>query len=79
MTGRRKEMNRVALFHLGENIRHPGMGHSMGGDLKGKTRGQVIYSVLYSENKKPDGPVKRTDRGTFKLNAKGPKAQTERA
>jgi hypothetical protein len=38
MTGRRKEMNRVALFHLGESIRRPGMGHSMGGDLKGKTR-----------------------------------------
>jgi HB1, ASXL, restriction endonuclease HTH domain len=38
--------------------------------LKGKTPGQVIYSVLYSENKKDDGLVTRTGKGQFKLNPK---------
>jgi hypothetical protein len=38
--------------------------------LKGKTPGQVFYSVLYSESKKPDGLVTQVDRGTFKLNPK---------
>lgn len=36
--------------------------------LKGKTPGQVIYSVIYAESKKPDGLVIQTGRGTFKLN-----------
>jgi hypothetical protein len=36
--------------------------------LAGKTPGQVVYSILYSENKKPDGLVTRTGKGEFKLN-----------
>jgi HB1, ASXL, restriction endonuclease HTH domain len=43
-------------------------------DLKGATPKQVIYSVLYSENKRPDGLVVRVDAGTFKLNPKRRKA-----
>jgi HB1, ASXL, restriction endonuclease HTH domain len=39
-------------------------------NLAGKTPGQTIYSVLYSEAKRPDGLVVQVDRGTFKLNAK---------
>jgi hypothetical protein len=38
--------------------------------LKGKTPGQVIYSILYTENKKPDGVFVRTDTGVFKLRPK---------
>jgi HB1, ASXL, restriction endonuclease HTH domain len=38
--------------------------------LKGKTPGQTIYGVLYSESKKADGLVVQVDRGTFKLNPK---------
>ena len=38
--------------------------------LAGATPGQVVYSILYSENKRPDGLVTRVDRGTFKLNPK---------
>jgi hypothetical protein len=43
-------------------------------NLKGATPKQVFYSVLYGENKKPDGLVTRVDAGTFKLNAKRRKA-----
>jgi hypothetical protein len=42
--------------------------------LAGKTPGQVIYSVLYSESKKPDGLVIQTGRGEFRLNANRRKA-----
>jgi hypothetical protein len=38
--------------------------------LKGRTPGQVVYSVLYTESKKADGFVVQVDRGTFKLNPK---------
>jgi hypothetical protein len=38
--------------------------------LKGKTPGQVFYSTIYSESKKPDGLVVQTGRGAFKLNPK---------
>jgi hypothetical protein len=48
-------------------------------NLEGKTPGQVVYSVLYSENKKPDGLVTPVDKGTFKLNPKRRKAQAVRA
>jgi HB1, ASXL, restriction endonuclease HTH domain len=37
-------------------------------ELKGKTPKQQVYSLLFSENKKPDGIVSRTAPGTFKLN-----------
>ena len=36
--------------------------------LKGKTPGQVFYSVLYAESKKADGLVVHTGKGLFKLN-----------
>jgi hypothetical protein len=36
-------------------------------NLGGKTPGQTVYSILYAENKKPDGLWHRTDRGTFTL------------
>lgn len=38
--------------------------------LQGKTPGQAIYSLLYSENRKPDGLFERVERGTFKLRVK---------
>jgi hypothetical protein len=38
--------------------------------LAGKTPGQVVYSLLYSESKKADGLVVQTGRGEFKLNPK---------
>ena len=43
-------------------------------NLQGATPKQVIYSVLYSENRRADGLVTRTDKGTFKLNPKRRKA-----
>jgi hypothetical protein len=43
-------------------------------ELKGKTPGQTFYSVLYAENKKPDGLVTQTSRGMFKLNPNRRKA-----
>jgi HB1, ASXL, restriction endonuclease HTH domain len=42
--------------------------------LKGKTPGQVVYSLLYSESKKPDGLVVQTGKGEFRLNPKRKKA-----
>ena len=39
-------------------------------NLRGATPKQVIYSVLYSENKRPDGLVVRVEAGTFQLNPK---------
>lgn len=39
-------------------------------NLKGKTPGQVVYSVLYTEAKRDDGLVIQTGRGEFKLNPK---------
>jgi hypothetical protein len=44
--------------------------------LAGKTPGQVVYSVLYGESKKPDGLVVQTGRGEFKLNPKRKPAAT---
>jgi hypothetical protein len=38
--------------------------------LRGKTPGQVFYSTLYSEAKKPQGLVVQVSKGTFKLNPK---------
>lgn len=39
-------------------------------NLNGATPKQVIYSVLYSENKREDGLVIRTGKGEFRLNPK---------
>ena len=36
--------------------------------LTGKTPKQTLYGTLYAENKKTDGLVTRTAKGTFKLN-----------
>jgi hypothetical protein len=41
--------------------------------LAGKTPGQTVYSILYSESKKPDGRFVQVGRGGFKLNPKRPK------
>ena len=44
-------------------------------NLKGATPKQVFYSVLYGENKKPNGlVVKAGEGGTFRLNPKRAKA-----
>jgi HB1, ASXL, restriction endonuclease HTH domain len=43
--------------------------------LAGKTPGQVVYSVLYSESKRPDGLVVQTGRGEFRLNPQRRKAK----
>jgi hypothetical protein len=37
-------------------------------NLNGRTPGQTIYSVLYSESKRADGLVVQTGKGEFKLN-----------
>jgi HB1, ASXL, restriction endonuclease HTH domain len=39
-------------------------------NLKGRTPGQTVYSILYSESKKSDGLVVQVERSTFRLNAK---------
>ena len=36
--------------------------------LAGKTPGQTVYSILYSESKKPDGRFTQVGKGEFKLN-----------
>ena len=46
--------------------------------LKGKTPGQVVYSVLYTESKKADGVVVQTGKGEFKLNPNRRKAKAAR-
>jgi HB1, ASXL, restriction endonuclease HTH domain len=46
--------------------------------LAGRTPGQTIYSVLYSESKKADGLVLQTGRGEFKLNPKRRKADASK-
>jgi hypothetical protein len=61
LAGRRKPMRVPAIIAAGVPLAT---------SLKGKTPGQVFYSVLYSESKKPDGLVTQVDRGTFKLNPK---------
>ena len=46
-------------------------------NLMGATPKQVFYSVLYSENKRPDGLVTKAGKGgQFKLNPKRAKTTT---
>jgi hypothetical protein len=45
-------------------------------NLGGKTPGQTIYSVLYSESTKADGLVFQTGKGTFRLNPKRKRARS---
>ena len=49
MTGKRKPMSVAEIAEAAIPL----------SDLKGATPKQVIYSVLYSENKRPDGLVTR--------------------
>jgi hypothetical protein len=60
LTGKRKPMRVPAIIEAAVPL----------SNLQGKTPGQVIYSVLYTEAKKPDGLVTQTGRGEFKLNPK---------
>jgi hypothetical protein len=62
LTGKRKPMR--------SSRRSSPAGVPLATSLKGKTPGQVFYSVLYSEAKKPDGLVVQTGKGMFKLNPK---------
>jgi hypothetical protein len=61
LTGKRKPMRVPEIIAAGVPLAT---------SLKGKTPGQVFYSTLYSESKKPDGLVIQTGRGEFKLNPK---------
>lgn len=58
LAGRRKPMRVPAIIEAAVPLAT---------GLKGRTPGQVIYSVLYSEAKKADGLVVQTGRGEFKL------------
>jgi hypothetical protein len=46
-------------------------------NIKGATPKQQFYSLLYSENKRPDGLVTQVERGTFKLNLKRKSAKAK--
>jgi hypothetical protein len=61
LSGRRKPMRVPAIIEQAVPLAT---------GLKGKTPGQVVYSTLYTENKRPDGLVVQTGRGAFKLNPK---------
>lgn len=43
--------------------------------LTGPNRGQTIYSILYSDNKKADGDFKSVGKGLFILNPKAKRLQ----
>jgi HB1, ASXL, restriction endonuclease HTH domain len=58
LSGRRKPMRVPAIIEAAVPL----------SNLSGKTPGQTVYSVLYSEAKREDGLVVQVDRGTFKLN-----------
>jgi HB1, ASXL, restriction endonuclease HTH domain len=60
LTGRRKPMTVAEIADAATPM----------SNLNGATPKQVIYSVLYSENKREDGLVVRVDKGTFRLNPK---------
>jgi len=64
LAGRRKPMRVPAIIEAAVPL----------SNLRGKTPGQVIYSVLYTEAKRADGLVVQTGRGEFKLNPKRRKA-----
>ena len=70
LRGRRKPMRVPAIIEAGVPLATT---------LKGKTPGQVFYSVLYSEAKKADGLVVQTGRGEFKLNPKRRRSTKVRA
>jgi hypothetical protein len=58
LTGKRKPMRVPAIIEQAVPLSR----------LGGRTPGQVIYSVLYTEAKRDDGLVVQTGRGMFKLN-----------
>ena len=64
LAGKRKPMRVPAIIEAAVPL----------SNLRGKTPGQVIYSVLYTEAKKVDELVVRTGKGKFKLNPKRRKA-----
>lgn len=64
LAGRRKPMRVPAIIEAAVPL----------SNLRGKTPGQVVYSVLYTEAKRADGLVVQTGRGEFKLNPKRRKA-----
>jgi hypothetical protein len=64
LAGKRKPMRVPAIIEAAVPL----------SNLRGKTPGQVIYSVLYTEAKRADGLVVHTGRGEFKLNPKRRKA-----
>lgn len=64
MTGKRKPMTVAEIAEAAIPL----------SNLKGATPKQVIYSVLYAENKKADGLVTRVDAGRFRLNPRRRKA-----
>ena len=65
LTGKRKPMRVPAIIEAAVPLAT---------GLKGKTPGQVIYSMLYTEAKRADGLVVQTGKGEFKLNPKRRKA-----
>jgi HB1, ASXL, restriction endonuclease HTH domain len=70
LAGRRTPMRVPAIIEAGVPLATT---------LKGKTPGQVFYSVLYSEAKKADGLVVQTGRGEFRLNPKRRRAKAAAA
>jgi hypothetical protein len=66
LAGRRKPMRVPAIIEAAVPL----------SNLRGKTPGQTIYSILYAEAKKADGLVVQTGKGMFKLN---PKRKTAKA
>ena len=60
LTGKRKPMRVPAIIEAAVPL----------SNLAGKTPGQTVYSVLYSEAKKTDGLVVQTGKGEFRLNPK---------
>ena len=59
LTGKRKPMRVPEIIAAGVPLAT---------SLKGKTPGQMFYSVIYAEAKKADGLVVQTGKGEFKLN-----------
>jgi HB1, ASXL, restriction endonuclease HTH domain len=65
LSGRRKPMKVPAIIE-------PAV--PLATNLKGRTPGQTVYSILYAESKRRDGIVVQTGKGEFKLNPQRRKA-----
>jgi hypothetical protein len=66
LAGKRKQMRVPAIIEAAVPL----------SNLAGKTPGQTVYSVLYSESKKDDGLVVQTGKGEFRLNPKRRRARS---